>query len=113
MFLFSSMDTLAKFLLRSYPLPPADLGALRSAHVVDARAAGAAHRVRSRAHDAARTAGHARLLLVASTALFYLRCSYLPLAEAAAHHVRRPGDGNCAVQVRCWESESPDDNGLR
>ena len=83
-FLFSSMDTLAKFLLRSYPLPPL-IFARYAVHtffmlVLVAPRMG---------FDLLRTARLGLqvtrgLLLVGSTGLFYLALRYLPLAEAAA-----------------------------
>jgi len=83
-FMFSSMDTLAKHMLRSYPIPPLlwaryfvqfafmvaifgprmGLGLVRTKHPFIQTARG--------------------LLLVCSSVFFYLSLRYLPLAEAAA-----------------------------
>jgi drug/metabolite transporter (DMT)-like permease len=83
-FLFSSMDTLAKFLLRSYPLPPL-IFARYAVHTLLMLVLLAPRM----GFDLLRTTRLGLqvmrgLLLVASTGLFYLALRYLPLAEAAA-----------------------------
>ncbi len=83
-FLFSSMDTLAKFLLRSYPLPPL-IFARYAVHtllmlILLAPRMGF-NLIRTTRVGLQVMRG---LLLVGSTGLFYLALRYLPLAEAAA-----------------------------
>ena len=83
-FMFSSMDTLAKFMLRSYPLVPL-IWARYFVHLVFMLVL-LGPRMRL---DLVRTARPwlqvvRGLLLVGSTGLFYLSLKYLPLAEAAA-----------------------------
>jgi drug/metabolite transporter (DMT)-like permease len=83
-FMFSSMDTIAKYVLRSYPLPPL-IWARYAVHLVFMLLLLAPRM----GWDLVRTA-HPWLqilrgmLLVASTAFFYLALTLLPLAEAAA-----------------------------
>ena len=83
-FLFSSMDTLAKFLLRSYPLPPL-IFARYAVHTLLMLMLLAPRMgldlLRTRRPGLQVMRG---LLLVGSTGLFYLALRYLPLAEAAA-----------------------------
>ena len=83
-FLFSSMDTLAKFLLRSYPVPPL-IFARYAVHTLLMLMLLAPRM----GFDLLRTKRPGLqvmrgLLLVGSTGLFYLALRYLPLAEAAA-----------------------------
>lgn len=83
-FLFSSMDTLAKIMLQSYPLPPL-IWARYAVHMVFMLAL-LAPRI---GFDLVRTQRPGLqilrgLLLVTSTAFFYLSLQHLPLAEAAA-----------------------------
>jgi drug/metabolite transporter (DMT)-like permease len=83
-FLFSSMDTLAKYMLRSYPLPPLIWAryAVHSAFMLALLAPRMGlDLVRTKRPTLQVIRG---LLLVASTGLFYLSLRYLPLAEAAA-----------------------------
>ncbi len=83
-FMFSSMDTIAKYVLRSYPLPPL-IWARYAVHLVFMLLLLAPRM----GWDLVRTA-HPWLqilrgmLLVVSTAFFYLSLTFLPLAEAAA-----------------------------
>lgn len=83
-FMFSSMDTLAKFMLKSYPLGPL-IWARYATHLVFMLIL-FGPRMR---FDLVRTT-HPWLqvlrgvLLVSSTAMFYLSLKFLPLAEAAA-----------------------------
>ncbi len=84
-FLFSSMDTLAKYMLRSsYPLPPL-IWARYTVHfafmiaLLAPRLGLALVRTRRPVLQILRG-----LALVASTGFFYLALTYLPLAEAAA-----------------------------
>jgi drug/metabolite transporter (DMT)-like permease len=83
-FLFSSMDTLAKHMLQSYPLPPL-IFARYTVHTVLMLVLLAPRMgfnlVRTRRLGLQIIRG---LLLVGSTGLFYLALRYLPLAEAAA-----------------------------
>lgn len=83
-FLFSSMDTLAKFMLRSYPLPPL-IWARYAVHFGFMIALFAPRMglglVRTQRPLLQLLRG---LALVASTGFFYLALTYLPLAEAAA-----------------------------
>jgi drug/metabolite transporter (DMT)-like permease len=83
-FLFSSMDTLAKHMLQSYPLPPL-IFARYAVHTVLMLALLAPRMgfnlVRTRRLGQQVIRG---LLLLGSTGLFYLALRYLPLAEAAA-----------------------------
>ena len=83
-FLFSSMDTLAKSMLRSYPLPPL-IWARYTVHFVFMLALLAPRMglslVRTQRLGLQVLRG---LALVASTGFFYLSLTYLPLAEAAA-----------------------------
>ena len=83
-FLFSSMDTLAKFLLRSYPLPPL-IFARYAVHTLLMLMLLAPRMgldlLRTKRPGLQVMRG---LLLVGSTGLFYLALRYLPLAEAAA-----------------------------
>lgn len=83
-FLFSAMDTLAKLMLRSYPLPPL-IWARYTVHLVFMLLLLAPRMgfdlVRTRRPGLQILRG---LLLVTSTALFYLSLQHLPLAEAAA-----------------------------
>ena len=83
-FLFSSMDTLAKFLLRSYPLPPL-IFARYAVHTLLMLMLLAPRMgldlLRTKRPGLQVLRG---LLLVGSTGLFYLALRYLPLAEAAA-----------------------------
>jgi drug/metabolite transporter (DMT)-like permease len=83
-FLFSSMDTLAKFVLRSYPLPLL-IFARYAVHTLLMLVLLAPRM----GFDLLRTTRPGvqvlrGLLLVGSTGLFYLALRYLPLAEAAA-----------------------------
>lgn len=83
-FLFSSMDTLAKFVLRSYPLAPL-IFARYAVHTLLMLVLLAPRM----GFDLLRTTRPGvqvmrGLLLVGSTGLFYLALRYLPLAEAAA-----------------------------
>jgi drug/metabolite transporter (DMT)-like permease len=83
-FLFSSMDTVAKHVLRSYPLPPL-IWARYAVHLVFMLVLlwprmGVAL-VRTARPGLQLLRG---LLLVTSTGLFYLSLTFLPLAEAAA-----------------------------
>ena len=83
-FLFSSMDTLAKHVLRSYPLAPLVFAryTVHSALMLALLAPRMGFDlVRTRRLGLQVTRG---LLLVGSTTLFYLALRYLPLAEAAA-----------------------------
>jgi drug/metabolite transporter (DMT)-like permease len=83
-FLFSSMDTLAKFMLRSYPLAPL-IWARYTVHfafmiaLLAPRMGLALVRTQRPVLQVLRG-----LALVASTGFFYLALAYLPLAEAAA-----------------------------
>ena len=83
-FLFSSMDTLAKYMLRSYPLPPL-IWARYTVHfafmiaLLAPRLGFALVRTHRPVLQILRG-----LALVASTGFFYLALTYLPLAEAAA-----------------------------
>jgi drug/metabolite transporter (DMT)-like permease len=83
-FLFSSMDTLAKFVLRSYPLPPL-IFARYAVHTLLMLVLLAPRMgfdlLRTKRPGVQVLRG---LLLVGSTGLFYLALRYLPLAEAAA-----------------------------
>jgi drug/metabolite transporter (DMT)-like permease len=83
-FLFSSMDTLAKSVLRSYPLPPL-IWVRYTVHFVFMLALLAPRMrftlVRTQRPVLQTLRG---LALVASTGFFYLSLTYLPLAEAAA-----------------------------
>jgi drug/metabolite transporter (DMT)-like permease len=83
-FLFSSMDTLAKSMLRAYPLPPL-IWARYTVHFVFMLALFAPRMgftlVRTQRPVLQTLRG---LALVASTGFFYLSLTYLPLAEAAA-----------------------------
>jgi len=82
--LFSSMDTLAKHMLQSYPLPPLVFAryAVHTALMLALLAPRMGFAlVRTRRLGLQVTRG---LLLVGSTGLFYLALRYLPLAEAAA-----------------------------
>jgi drug/metabolite transporter (DMT)-like permease len=83
-FLFSSMDTVAKHMLRSYPLPPL-IWARYAVHLLFMLALlwprmGVAL-VRTARPGLQLLRG---LLLVLSTGFFYLALTFLPLAEAAA-----------------------------
>ena len=83
-FLFPSMDTLAKFMLRSYPLPPLIWAryAVHFAFMIALFAPRMGLRlVRTQRPLLQLLRG---LALVASTGFFYLALIYLPLAEAAA-----------------------------
>jgi drug/metabolite transporter (DMT)-like permease len=83
-FLFSSMDTLAKLMLKSYPLPPL-IWARYSVHLafmvalLAPRMGLALIRTKRPGWQVLRG-----LLLVASTGFFYLALRHMPLAEAAA-----------------------------
>jgi drug/metabolite transporter (DMT)-like permease len=83
-FMFSSMDTIAKYVLRSYPLPPL-IWARYAVHLIFTVLLLAPRM----GWNLVRTA-HPWLqilrgmLLVVSTAFFYLSLTLLPLAEAAA-----------------------------
>ena len=83
-FLFSSMDTLAKLMLKAYPLPPL-IWARYTVHLVFMVVLLAPRLglqlIRTQRPGAQVLRG---LLLVASTALFYLALRHMPLAEAAA-----------------------------
>ncbi len=83
-FLFSSMDTLAKLMLESYPLPPL-IWARYAVHLVFMLVLLAPRMgfdlVRTQRPGLQILRG---LLLVTSTAFFYLSLQHLPLAEAAA-----------------------------
>lgn len=83
-FLFSSMDTLAKFMLRSYPLAPL-IWARYTVHFCFMTALLAPRLklslIRTQRPGLQILRG---LALVASTGVFYLALTYLPLAEAAA-----------------------------
>ena len=83
-FLFSSMDTLAKLMLKTYPLPPL-IWARYTVHlafmVVLLAPRLGLRLIRTKRPGAQVLRG---LLLVASTALFYLALKHMPLAEAAA-----------------------------
>lgn len=83
-FLFSSMDTLAKMALKSYPLPGL-LWARYAVHVVFMVALAAPHMgmklLRTQRPGLQILRG---LLLVVSTSMFYLSLQYMPLAETAA-----------------------------
>jgi drug/metabolite transporter (DMT)-like permease len=83
-FLFSSMDTLAKFALRSYPPGPL-IWARYSVHTAFMLAL-LAPRMGLRLVRTSRPVPQVMrgLLLVASTGFFYLSLRHLPLAEAAA-----------------------------
>lgn len=83
-FLFSSMDTLAKYLLRSYPLVPL-IWARYFVHLLFMLVL-LGPRMRLDLVRTARPWLHLvrGLLLVGSTGLFYLSLKFLPLAEAAA-----------------------------
>jgi drug/metabolite transporter (DMT)-like permease len=83
-FMFSSMDTIAKYVLRSYPLPPL-IWARYAVHMMFMVLLLAPRM----GWDLVRTAHPwlqilRGLLLVVSTGFFYLSLTYLPLAEAAA-----------------------------
>jgi drug/metabolite transporter (DMT)-like permease len=83
-FMFSSMDTLAKHVLRSYPIPPLIWARyfIQSAFMVAVfgpRMGLGLVRTRHPVLQVVRG-----LLLVSSTVFFYLSLIYLPLAEAAA-----------------------------
>jgi drug/metabolite transporter (DMT)-like permease len=83
-FLFSSMDTLAKSMLRSYPLPPL-IWARYTVHFVFMLALLAPRMGLSLVRTQRPVLQMLRgLALVASTGFFYLALTYLPLAEAAA-----------------------------
>jgi drug/metabolite transporter (DMT)-like permease len=83
-FLFSSMDTLAKYMLRSYPLPPL-IWARYTVHFVFMIALLAPRLGLRLVHTQRLGLQLLRgLALVASTGFFYLSLTYLPLAEAAA-----------------------------
>src|SRR5262249_37976069 len=82
--LFSSMDTLAKVLLRSYPLPPLIFAryavhALLMLLLLSPRMGMGLLRTTGLGLQVLRG-----LLLVGSTGFFYLALRFLPLAEAAA-----------------------------
>jgi len=83
-FLFSSMDTLAKLVLKTYPLPPL-IWARYSVHFVFMLVLFAPRMgldlVRTKRPGLQTLRG---LLLVTSTGFFYLSLRHLPLAEAAA-----------------------------
>lgn len=83
-FLFSSMDTLAKMALKSYPLPGL-LWARYAVHVIFMMALAAPHMgmklLRTEHMGLQCLRG---VLLVVSTSLFYLSLKHMPLAEAAA-----------------------------
>jgi len=83
-FLFSSMDTLAKLMLKRYPLPPL-IWARYSVHLVFMVVLLAPRMglrlVRTKRPGWQLLRG---LLLVASTAFFYLALRHMPLAQAAA-----------------------------
>lgn len=83
-FLFSSMDTIAKYVLRSYPLPPLIWAryAVHLAFMLVLLAPRMGLNLVRTAHPWLQLVRG--LLLVVSTAFFYLSLSYLPLAEAAA-----------------------------
>ena len=83
-FLFSAMDTLAKFALRSYPPGPL-IWARYSVHTAFMLTL-LAPRMGLRLLRTSRPAAQVMrgLLLVASTGFFYLALRHLPLAEAAA-----------------------------
>ena len=83
-FLFSAMDTLAKFTLRSYPIGPL-IWARYSVHTAFMLTL-LAPRMGLRLVRTSRPALQVTrgLLLVASTGFFYLSLCHLPLAEAAA-----------------------------
>jgi drug/metabolite transporter (DMT)-like permease len=83
-FLFSAMDTLAKFMLRSYPLPPL-IWARYAVHFGFMIALFAPRMGLRLVHTQRPLLQLLRgLALVASTGFFYLALTYLPLAEAAA-----------------------------
>jgi drug/metabolite transporter (DMT)-like permease len=83
-FLFSAMDTLAKFMLRSYPLPPL-IWARYTVHFAFMVALLAPRLKLSLIRTQRPLLQVLRgLALVASTGFFYLSLTYLPLAEAAA-----------------------------
>jgi drug/metabolite transporter (DMT)-like permease len=83
-FLFSSMDTVAKYVLRAYPLPPL-IWARYAVHMVFMLVVlwprMGLNLVRTARPGLQLLRG---LLLVMSTAFFYLSLTFLPLAEAAA-----------------------------
>jgi drug/metabolite transporter (DMT)-like permease len=83
-FLFSSMDTIAKYVLRSFPLPPLIWAryAVHLAFMVVLLAPRMGLNLVRTAHPWLQLVRG--LLLVVSTAFFYLSLSFLPLAEAAA-----------------------------
>jgi len=83
-FLFSSMDTVAKYVLRSYPLPPL-IWARYAVHLVFMIVLLAPRMGLGLVRTAHPWLQVVRgLLLVVSTTFFYLSLSFLPLAEAAA-----------------------------
>jgi drug/metabolite transporter (DMT)-like permease len=83
-FMFSSMDTIAKYMLRSYPLPPL-IWARYSVHMVFMVLLLAPRMGWNLVRTAHPWLQIVRgLLLVVSTAFFYLSLRFLPLAEAAA-----------------------------
>lgn len=83
-FMFSSMDTVAKYLLRSYPLPPL-VWARYAVHLVFMVVLLAPRMGVSLVRSSHPLLQIVRgLLLVVSTTLFYLSLTFLPLAEAAA-----------------------------
>ncbi len=110
-FLFSSMDTLAKYhAARTYPLPPL-IWARYTVHLLFMLVLLAPRMgfdlVRTKRPGLQILRG---LLLVTSTAFFFLSLTYLPLAEAAAITFVAP------VLVRpcpapCWASTSRAGNG--
>jgi drug/metabolite transporter (DMT)-like permease len=83
-FLFSSMDTVAKYLLRSYPIAPLVWAryAVHMAFMLLLLAPRMGLDLVRTAHPALQAVRGA--LLVASTGFFYLALAQLPLAEAAA-----------------------------
>jgi drug/metabolite transporter (DMT)-like permease len=83
-FLFSSMDTLAKFVLKGYPLPGL-IWARYAVHLVFMIVLAAPHMgMKLLRTDRLGLQVVRGLLLVLSTGFFYLSLRYLPLAEAAA-----------------------------
>jgi len=83
-FMFSSMDTIAKYVLRSYPLPPLIWAryAVHMIFMVLLLAPRMGWRLVRTAHPWLQVLRG--MLLVISTAFFYLSLTFLPLAEAAA-----------------------------
>lgn len=83
-FLFSSMDTLAKYMLRSYPMPPL-IFARYGAHLLVMLILFAPRMrldlIRTKRPGLQILRG---LTLVSSTAFFYLSLRHMPLAEAAS-----------------------------